>query len=196
MIGPFPGYLSAVGYTADAVTFFVGSIFFTSAALLQYIEVVVTPDVPGARPRRRPLGVEFRRIDWWAAAVQLVGTLWFNVTTFAALNTALTEVQARRRIWTPDVLGSICFLVASQLAFMEVGHRWFSWMPHRRSWQITALNLLGSILFGVSAIASFVLPTTGSPISVMWTNLGTCGGAICFLIGAVLLMPERTHPDA
>ena len=33
-------------------------------------------------------------------------------------------------IWTPDALGSICFLISSQLAFAEVGHRWISWRPH------------------------------------------------------------------
>src|SRR5262249_49347131 len=88
----------------------------------------------------------------------------------------------------------ICFLVASQLAFMEVGRRWFSWQPHRRAWQITALNLFGSVAFGVSAIASYVLPTTGDPLSVVWTNLGTFVGALCFLAGAILLMPERTDP--
>jgi hypothetical protein len=26
-------------------------------------------------------------------------------------------------------------------------------------------------------------------------NLGTFVGALCFLVGAVLLLPERTHPD-
>jgi YrhK-like protein len=194
-IGPLPGYLEAVGFTADATTFFVGSLFFTSAALCQYIEVVVAPVVPGAPTRRRPLGMEFRRIDWWAAAVQLFGTLWFNVTTFSALLTNLDAEQARRYIWMPDVIGSICFLVASELAFAEVGHHWFSWMPKRRSWRITALNLAGSIAFGISAIASFIVPQTGEPISLRWTNLGTFIGAVCFLIGAVLLLPERMHPD-
>ena len=32
-------------------------------------------------------------------------------------------------------------------------------------------------------------------MSLFLTNLGTFIGAICFLLGAVLLMPERTHPD-
>lgn len=63
------------------------------------------------------------------------------------------------------------------------------------SWQIAFLNLLGSIAFGISAIAAFVLPLTGQPISSTLVNLGTFTGAICFLIGAILLLPERTHPD-
>src|SRR4029079_13222354 len=34
-IGPFPGFLQLVGAAADAAAFFVGSLFFTSAAALQ-----------------------------------------------------------------------------------------------------------------------------------------------------------------
>ena len=197
-VGPAPGYLAWVGYRADALTFFVGSLFFTAAATCQYVETVTAPRGldEGVETGRPVLGIEPSRIDWWASTVQLAGTLFFNVTTFFALNTSLDAQQAHHRIWTPDALGSICFLVASELAFAEVGHRLLSWLPHLRSWRITVLNLFGSVAFGVSAIASFVLPTTGEPASVWLTNLGTFVGAICFLVGAVLLLPERTHPDA
>jgi len=194
-VGALPGYLAWVGYEADALTFFVGSLFFTSAALLQHIEVAVAPRTAGTVERSvgpPRLGIEPRRIDWWAVAVQLVGTVYFNTTTFAALAHDLDAQQARRLIWTPDALGSICFLVASELAFAEVGHRLVSWMPRRRDWQITALNMAGSIAFGASAIGSFVLPKTGAPASVWLTNMGTLVGAVCFLVGAVLLLYERT----
>ena len=198
-IGALPGYLAWVGYEADAVTFFVGSLFFTSAAFLQYVEVAVAPRTTGAVDRSvgpPRLGIEPRRIDWWAVAVQLVGTVYFNVTTFAALLHNLDTEQARRLIWTPDALGSICFLIASELAFAEVGHRLVSWRPQSREWQITALNMVGSIAFGASAIGSFVLPTTGQPASVWLTNMGTFVGALCFFAGAVLLLYERADPPA
>jgi hypothetical protein len=35
LVGPFPGYLDLVGPVADAVTFFVGSLFFTVGGALQ-----------------------------------------------------------------------------------------------------------------------------------------------------------------
>jgi hypothetical protein len=197
-IGPAPGYLEWVGFRADAITFFVGSLFFTAAATCQYIETVTAPrsvDAGFVGTGRPILGIEPSRIDWWASVVQLVGTIFFNVTTLFALSTALDAQQARHRVWTPDALGSICFLVASELAFAEVGHRLLSWYPRSRAWRITALNLFGSVAFGVSAVASFILPTTGEPASLFLTNLGTFVGAICFLIGAVLLLPERTHPE-
>jgi hypothetical protein len=194
-LGSVPGYVSWVGPTPDDITFFVGSIFFTSAATLQYLEVVnADPVGPEARDARRfrALTWEPHRIDWWATAVQLLGTLFFNVTTFAALYAAAGNEAANRYVWRPDAFGSICFLIASQLAFAEVGHHWISWRPKLRSWWIASLNLVGSIAFGVSAIAAYVVPGSGEPRNVELVNLGTFVGAIGFLVGGFLLLPERT----
>ena len=99
--------------------------------LLQYLEAVNASAC--ARRRDATTGVrlltwEPRRIDWWASAVQLVGTVFFNVSTLAAVD-ASRRTQAHRLVWRPDALGSICFLVASGFAWAEVGHRWFSWRP-------------------------------------------------------------------
>jgi hypothetical protein len=49
-VGAVPGYVSLVGVGADGVTFFVGSIFFTSAAALQFVEVVNTEPSPAPAP--------------------------------------------------------------------------------------------------------------------------------------------------
>ena len=82
LVGPFPGYLDLVGPTADAVTFFVGSVFFTVGGGLQTWL---------AAPERRTPGAG--RSAWWAAVVQSAGTLFFNVTTFAAFGlTRLLDV--------------------------------------------------------------------------------------------------------
>jgi hypothetical protein len=88
-------------------------------------------------------------------------------------------------------LGSICFLVSSWLAWAEECDGSFAWRPSRISWWITALNLFGSVAFGVSAVASYVT-SSGQLLSLALTNLGTFVGAVCFLVGAILLLPERT----
>ncbi len=49
--------------------------------------------------------------------------------------------------------------------------------------------MIGSILFMASALASYVLPDSGDLISIRLTVAGTLLGAVCFLIGAVLLFP-------
>ena len=181
---------------AIGVTFFVGSIFFTSAGYLQYSETVNVDHglAPGAHRRRwRPASWEPRRIDWLAALVQLIGTLLFNVSTFTALNTNLSTHQVNHRVWAPDAFGSVAFLVASMLAFAEVCHRWVCFRRRSLSWSIVALNMLGSIAFGVSAVASLVEPASGEPVSARIANSGTWVGGVCFLAGALLLMPEAAR---
>jgi len=190
MAGSMAGYSTLVGARADAVTYFVGSIFFTSAAYLQYVECINADRkaLPEAGRRRRLLAIEVRRIDWWATAVQLLGTLFFNVTTFTALDAHLTAKQSDLVVWTPDALGSICFLVASQLAYAEAGHAWVSWRPSDAGWRIAALNMLGSILFGISAIAGWVQPSTGDLLDAALDTSGTFWGAVCFFAGAALML--------
>jgi hypothetical protein len=135
------------------------------------------------------------RIEWWSTIVQFGGTLFFNATTFHALSTDLSTRQLNRFVWAPDALGSVCFLVASGLAWVEVCHAVTCWRLRSLPWWITALNLLGSVAFGVSAVASYVVPATGVPVNVALVNLGTFAGALCFFAGAVLLLPERTQPS-
>ena len=178
------------------VTFFVGSLFFTSAAYLQYAEAVNAERGLGPRthrPRWRPASWEPKRIDWLATLVQLIGTFLFNISTFAALHHDLTTRQTNARVWAPDVFGSIAFLISSELAFAEVCHRWISFRNRTLGWKIVALNLLGSIAFGASAIASLVEPSSGEPVSARIANAGTSVGGLCFLIGALLLMPEAAN---
>ncbi|MFL5891612.1 MAG: hypothetical protein ACJ75I_02625 [Solirubrobacterales bacterium] len=65
-----------------------------------------------------------------------------------------------------------------------------SWRPAELDWWIAALNLLGSLAFGASAIASFVSPATGLAVRGDLANLGTALGGFGFLIAAILLVPE------
>jgi hypothetical protein len=154
-------------------TFFAGSIFFTSAAFLQWRAVP-------ARPRGK---------DWLAGIVQFAGTLFFNISTYAALSDSLSAKQSDLRVWTPDVFGSICFLVASELALAAVCGRWLCRRRGSRAWRIAAINLAGSVAFAISAAAALVDPSTNEPVDVGLDNAMTSLGAWCFLAGALLLLP-------
>jgi hypothetical protein len=183
---------------AIGVTYFVGSIFFTAAAYLQYGEAVNVEHGPmrgPARSRWRPASWEPRRIDWLASAIQLVGTVFFNVSTFEGMRRGLDVHQTNLRVWTPNVFGSICFLVSSELAYAEVCHRWVCLKARSLSWRIVAVNLVGSIAFGVSAVTSLVEPSTQEPVSAAIANAGTAVGALCFLAGAIMLLPEAARAE-
>ena len=61
------------------------------------------------------------------------------------------------------------------------------WLPARGSqgWWQPGVNLLGCIFFGISAIAGYVVPTTGSIVDLAAANVNTALGAACFLACAL-----------
>jgi drug/metabolite transporter (DMT)-like permease len=177
-----PLYAEAVGPVVDGLTFFVGSLFFTAGGFIQL-------SLSGRRPPRRTTKAP-DLLDWWAAAVQFLGTLFFNVSTAEALITALNSGTQVASGWRPDAFGSILFLVSSVLAVMATTGRDRLWDPHARTWRCTWLGLAGSVLFGLSAIGAYVIPTTGDLLSVFWANFGTFAGAACFLAAALLSRRE------
>src|SRR5215210_367730 len=182
VIGPFPGYAELVGAAADGVTFFVGSILFTAGGLLQ--------TSLSFRARREAGG---GRSAWWAAIVQSAGTVFFNVTTFRAMDVALSNADYDRLVWRPDALGSVCFLVSGAIAYQAAPRR--GWKPlrgDRRWWQPT-VNLLGCVFFGISAVAGHVVPASGSELDLAAANWSTCVGAACFLACSVATF--RGAPD-
>jgi hypothetical protein len=46
------------------------------------------------------------------------------------------------------------------------------------------------VLFGVSAVGAYIVPDTGSIFDLAAANWGTSLGALCFLIGAVMVYPR------
>ncbi|WP_218160873.1 chloride channel protein [Arthrobacter sp. ov118] len=192
-LGAVPLYAEAVGLRLCAVTFFVGSLFFTCAAFLQYREAVDA--LPAVRAtRRHPFWVWApRNLGWLACAVQLAGTLWFNWSTGNALRVNLNAELTEQRVWRPDALGSVAFLVASAVALRDAGRGAVAGRPRPRMWKIGVINLAGSVAFGISAVAAFVIPSSGEVWNAGLSSLGTLAGALCFLTGAVLMLsPEST----
>jgi hypothetical protein len=179
-IGPFPGFVQLVGTPADGVVFFAGSIFFTLAAGLELREATLR--------RGQRWGVD---LSWWSAAIQFVGTLWFNVDTFDAMNTALSTQQENRLVWGPDLIGSGCFLISGLLAFRVATRQGRPPLRHDREWNMAAVNLAGCVLFGISAIAAYVVPSTGSILDLAAANWTTALGAACFFAGALMLWPRQ-----
>jgi hypothetical protein len=174
-LGSFPPYFANVPGRLVGVTFFVGSVFFTSAGITQWLQLHRDP--PGDRK------------VIWAVVVQLVGMVFFNINTFRAAFLSVSADQVNQLIWAPDFYGSIAFLVASHLAWLAVCGG--LWCVDRASadWWMAALNYVGSIFFMLSALAAFTVPTTGDVINIRLVNLGTLLGALCFFLGAYLLLP-------
>ncbi|MGR2752310.1 hypothetical protein [Agromyces arachidis] len=178
IVGAVPNYAETAGPVGVGLTFFVGSIFFTLAAFIQL--------TLSGRPRPRRGADRADLTDWWAAAVQFGGTLLFNWSTFWAMVAAFADPTRLGVGWRPDALGSIAFLASSGLAVAATRQRGRLWDPDARTWHGTWLNLVGSVFFGLSAIGAYVLPDSGSYLNLLWANLGTLLGGVCFLVAALL----------
>ena len=73
---------------------------------------------------------------------------------------------------------------------MEVAGSLLGRPPRTLESAIAGVNLLGCLAFGISAVTSYVVPATGSEVSLAMVNLCTALGALCFLVGALLLLPK------
>jgi hypothetical protein len=194
----WPQYWPADYLSSRAINtvFFTGSLFFTTAAGLQVLEAI-NGDVADIGASGGTVHRTWRWFAWKphnagysAGLIQFVGTLLFNFNTGDALLSQLTLLEAEVLIWSPDVIGSICFLVSSYLALVEVSHRVWSPQPAQLSWWIVMINLLGSIAFMLSAVFGFLLPS-GRCTEWLWgANFYTLVGAICFFVASYLMIPE------
>ena len=199
-LGSLPVFFSRVDAALVAWVFFVGSIFFTVASYLQFRECLaapgtIDPAAPRSRGFRSLVGWRSRSVGWWATAVQLAGTILFNISTFAATRDDLALNQERNLIWAPDFWGSACFLIASALAYIEVCPRIWKRPRGDLGWHIAILNLAGSLAFALAAIAARYLPTTSEPANIALVNAGTFVGAVCFFVGAALLPVESAGSE-
>jgi hypothetical protein len=174
LAGPLGPYVSAVGGHADALTFFVGSILFTLGGASQCL--LAAPERPD-----RPAGLA----GWRTAWTQSVGTLLFNLMTFAAITVAAASHRYDAVVWGPNALGSVCFLVSGAIFYLSSPRRGILPRLDHEGWWEAAVNLLGCVLFGVSAVTSYATGHAGTLISTGISNWTTTLGAACFLACAL-----------
>jgi hypothetical protein len=179
--GTAPGFATLWGADAANLLCFMGSWFFTSAAVAQ-----LSLSKPA---RRQTWEMPATRAECLSSGIQLFGTLNFNLSTGAAV--WAQRVAARRHlVWGPDAVGSIAFLVSGALGVaavaLAVGHVRLT----SRQWVAASTSMIGSIAFGASAAGAFVTKT-GTTEDAQLAQLGTFVGALCFLIAAFLRLPKR-----
>jgi hypothetical protein len=186
--------------TINAI-FFAGSIPFTTAAYLQLFQAANAGEFLTNHPRsgQRPslFGWRPRDIGWLSCALQLVGTILFNFNTFDAMIPSLTWFEEDLVIWAPNIIGSILFLASGDLAFIETCHAHWAWKPKSISWWVVFTNLLGCVGFMISAVFAIVLPGTPNIEAITISVLFTLLGAIGFLVGSLLMLPEAiSQPES
>lgn len=177
-LGSAPWISVAIGTAAANTSFFVGSWFFTGAAFVQLM-------LSGAATTTDH-GTPAIRAEWLSAAIQLLGTLLFNISTGAALH-AHTIKSETHLVWNPNAEGSVAFLLSSALAVLMLLRANQIWEPRSKDWQSVWLNMLGSIAFGVSAVGAFIT-RNGTVMDDVLATGGTFVGALCFLAASALFL--------
>jgi hypothetical protein len=174
VVGPLPSYADAVGGQADALTFFIGSILFTLGGASQCL--LAMPERPD-----RPTGLA----GWRTAWIQSVGTLLFNVMTFVGITVAATNRGYDTVVWGPNAIGSALFLISGAIFYLSSPRRGLLPRFDHEGWWEAAVNLLGCVLFGISAVTGFATGSAGTLVSTNISNWTTTLGAACFLACAL-----------
>lgn len=187
-------FASLSSHTINSI-FFLGSIFFTSAAYLQYLEsinadITHLPHLYNKHPswfwwRWRP-----QNLGYISSFSQFIGTLFFNISTLFAIFSSLSIEVKNILVWMPDLFGSILFLTSSIFAYMEIAHDKKAKALNTVTWWIIWINIFGSVFFQISAFySSFSLQI--DKFASFTATLTTFLGAICFFLGAFLLGYEK-----
>jgi hypothetical protein len=165
------------GPLLPASVFLAGGVFFCSGGIFSIL-----------------LAAQGPRLEQLSALVLFAGTLVFAINLVDSFIAELTPVQQDRLIWSPDIVGCALFLVSGHFAMVGMTGTWVPRHPPRElGWWIVVVNQVGSVLFMVSAVASFV-HRDGDLIAAGIANWGTLAGALCFAIAGVMQEFERPAP--
>lgn len=187
----------SLGTVSMNTIYFAGSIPFTTAAYLQLFQSANAAPFPADASRVRRswylFGWKPKDVGWLSCAFQFAGTIFFNFNTFDAMSPSLDWLEKDLIVWVPNIAGSILFLLSGYLAFMETCHGYWAWDLENVSWWVVWINLLGCVGFMTSAVLSMGLPGKLHFELLTLAVTFTLQGAICFLVGSLLMLPETAR---
>jgi hypothetical protein len=176
-----------------AIVYMVGGVFFSTGGYSSVLLAINAPhrrrDGAWARGPWRWWAREPRNYDYLAAAVLFAGTIVFGINLVDSLLGHLTPTQENRLVWNPDIIGCSLFLISGHLAMVDISGSWWRLRGEGLGWWIVVVNQVGSVLFMVAAVASFVR-ADGDMIAVGIANWGTLTGALCFAVAGAMQFRE------
>ncbi|WP_170178378.1 hypothetical protein [Flammeovirga pectinis] len=161
------------------ITYFVGSIPFTSAAFLQLLDASNQKGQSWQLLVYRPQNTGYK-----AALSQWLGTILFNLNTFDATFN-LTWQQSDFLVWTPNMIGSIFFMISAIYLLKDIN---FAFDSKNNEFNSVWVNFLGCLTFLLSAFTSIYLPTAFPIWVVDFALINTLLGAFCFFLASALTL--------
>jgi hypothetical protein len=196
-LGAAVAQLGSGDAATSAAIYFAGGLCFNTGGYTSLLQAInaPTPSASGESLVVHPWrwwSYEPNRVDWLSTFALFAGTIVFGINLLDSFLEGLSTEQVNRLIWAPDVIGCALFLISGHLALIELSHGRLRWRPRAElAWWIVAINQVGSILFAVSALASYTRPATDSLVNVDVANWGTLTGALCFAVAGVGQLFER-----
>ncbi|MBB6459280.1 hypothetical protein [Flammeovirga kamogawensis] len=161
------------------ITYFIGSIPFTSAAFLQLLDSSNQKGQPWRLLVYRPQNLGYK-----AALSQWLGTILFNFNTFDATFN-LTWQQSDILVWTPNMVGSIFFMISAIYLLNDIN---FVFDSKNNEFNGVWINFLGCLTFLISAFASIYFPTALPKWVSNFALINTFIGALCFFLASALTL--------
>jgi hypothetical protein len=181
--------------------YFLGATLFTVGIYAQLLEGLNADERLGADPQHYPRSrfrwfvpqpADLARLEILIPLVFLIGSLVFNYETIDSLGSALGLIP-ELGLWQTSLLGSVFFLLAGVLQYLEAGDRCFSLEPRDVSWWIGVLFIVGGIGFVIGCLPGLHtpgLPTAKQGSGPAIVKVGFLIGGIAYLIGSYLMLPE------
>jgi hypothetical protein len=105
--------------------------------------------------------------------------------TFAAITVAATDHTITPSSGGRTRSAPLCFLVSGAIFYLSSPRRGLLPRFDHEGWWEAAVNLLGCILFGISAVTGYATGDAGTLVSTSVSDWTTTLGAACFLACAL-----------
>lgn len=182
-------------------SYFTGAVLYTVGIYFQLLEALNADERIGA-DRASHAPARFRwfvsdpgdlaRLEILIPLVFFIGSVTFNYETTFALGSSL-GVLPPLGLWETSLAGSLFFLLAGVLQFIEAGNHYLSFAARDVSWWIAALFTVGAVGFVIGSLPGLGtpgLPTAREGAGPLIVKVGFLVGGIGYLFGSYLMLPE------
>lgn len=156
-------------------------------------EAPVYHAIPHRRLKRlRWMRLKPREWAWWMNTVQMLGALIFFLACVSGVFSLYFNVPMIALFWIPQMIGAVCFIIASTMAMFEVQTTWKHPNVHDIGWYAGLFNLIGAV--GFLLCAWFGASTQGHTDIYWGSDFSTFWGSIGFLMSSCLMWHEAINP--
>lgn len=146
-------------------------------------------------------GWDFHNAGFLAAFLLGFGCLLFSIAVCTAIPGVVDDDQwqvQQALIWTPQTIGSVCFVLSGILYTLEEQDVWYKPGLTRIGWYASFANMIGGIGFLISSIFGFLANWEGNG-EVCCQHWGTAFNAFygnwAFMVGSLILLLEVENKD-